>query len=217
MVLAGDAGKITSEQKEFIQQAFDSNERMISLVNGLLNVSRIDAGRISIDPKPTDLIKLSETIINELKPLITASNLNFYFNKSKGLPIANIDSELISQVIANLLSNAIKYTPAKGRVDYNIEVKNKEFIFTVKDNGFGIPKNQQAKIFQKFFRAENVVAKDTEGTGLGLYVAKSVVELSGGKISFQSTENKGSTFWFTLPLSGSKKIVGEKKLEKSKV
>jgi len=217
MLLNGDAGKINGEQTEYLQQAFDSNERMITLVNSLLNISRIEAGRLALDPKPTDFIALSKIIVQELTPSIKARNLNFKFIKPNSLPKVNVDSELISQVIKNLLSNSIKYTPARGQIDYKIEIKGKDIVFTVKDTGMGIPKNQQYKLFQKFFRADNVAAKDTEGTGLGLYVAKSVVELSGGQIDFESVENKGTTFWFSLPLTGSKKIKGERKLEKIKI
>jgi len=214
MVLGGDAGKINEEQKELLQQASESNERMINLVNGLLNVSRIESGRLTLEPKLTDLVKLSKTVISEVNPIIKAHNQKLNFLASKDIPKVNIDPKLISQVIANLLSNASKYTPARGKIDFNIQVKDKDIIFTVKDNGMGIPQSQQNKIFEKFFRADNVVSTDTEGTGLGLYVAKAVVEASGGNIGFNSTEKKGSTFWFRLPLSGSKGIKGEKSLEK---
>ena len=217
MLLAGDAGKINKEQEDFLHQAYDSNERMIALVNGLLNVSRIEAGRLSIEPKVTDIIQLSQTVIGELMPLIQKNKIKFKFLKSGKLPLIKVDSELISQVIMNLLSNAIKYTPAGGKVDYKVELLKNEIKFIVKDTGLGIPNNQQKRIFERFFRADNVIVKDTEGTGLGLYVAKSVVELSGGKIDFVSRENKGSTFWFTLPLTGSKRVKGEVKLEKTKI
>lgn len=217
MLLDGDAGKINKEQRDFLQQAFDSNTRMISLVNGLLNVSRLEAGRIAIEPVPTDLVKLCQVIINESKPLISAHHLKFKFTKPAKIDKINIDPKLISQVVANLLSNGIKYTPGKGKVELKISIEKPNIKISVVDSGMGIPRNQQSKLFQKFFRADNAVSKETEGTGLGLYVAKSVVEASGGKIGFNSEENKGSTFWFTLPLSGSKKMKGEKGLEKTRI
>jgi len=213
MVLNGDAGKINSEQKEYLQQAFDSNERMVKLVNDLLNVSRLEMGRLAVQPEPTDLVNLCQALISELKPLFKAHNLNFKFSKPTGLKLINLDPKLISQVIGNFLSNAIKYTQGGGQVELAISLEKEKVKVSVKDSGIGIPKIQQVKIFQKFFRADNVVSRDTEGTGLGLYVAKKVIEVSGGEIGFTSVENKGTTFWFTLPLSGSKKVSGEKSLE----
>ncbi len=213
MVLNGDAGKINEEQKEYLQQAFDSNKRMVKLVNDLLNVSRLEMGRLAVDPTPSDLIKLCQTLVSELTPLINANNLKFKFNKPQKLPQINLDQKLISQVVGNFLSNAIKYSKGGGNIELLIEVLAKDIKVSVKDSGLGIPKNQQNKIFEKFFRADNVTTADTEGTGLGLYVAKKVIEVSGGQIGFSSVENKGSTFWFTLPLSGSKKVSGEKTLE----
>ncbi len=216
MLLEGDAGRITKNQKNYLQQAFDSNERMISLVNDLLNISRIESGRLSLVPKPTDLIELSQTVIDELMPSIRAHNQIFKFIKPKKLPKIKLDTNLIGQVIANLLSNAIKYTHRQGEIVLKIERKDGQVAISVKDQGVGIPQNQQSKVFQKFFRADNVVTLETEGSGLGLYVAKKVVEASGGHIGFVSQEGKGSTFTFTLPLSGSKAIKGEKSLEKIK-
>jgi two-component system sensor histidine kinase VicK len=126
-------------------------------------------------------------------------------------------------VIQNLLANSIKYTPVKGRLKFVITLANVDGVVSAKDkknnilikvsdNGYGIPKNNQAKIFTKLFRADNVRAKDTKGTGLGLYIAKAIVDQSGGKIWFKSKENKGSIFYVTLPLTGMKKKKGTKTL-----
>ena len=104
-------------------------------------------------------------------------------------------------VIQNLLSNAVKYTPEKGKVSIHLSLSDKKnVLLRLCDNGYGIPKNQQDKIFTKLFRADNVIGKDTEGTGLGLYIAKSIVEQAGGKLWFESVENKGTIFYATLPL-----------------
>ena len=124
----------------------------------------------------------------------------------------NLDPKLIRIVIQNLLSNSIKYTPAGGTITLTIEQKTKDVIMSVKDSGLGIPVGQQGNIFTKLFRADNVRQAETDGTGLGLYVAKAVVAGAGGKIWFTSVENKGSTFYFTLPLKGTKTKVGDKGL-----
>ena len=211
MLLNGDAGKLNKEQEEMIQQVFDSGERMIALVNSLLNISRIEAGRVSVNPEPTDLNELINDVVSELKVIAEQAGVKLQ-NKVPKLPVIKIDKKLIREVFVNLLSNAIKYTPAEGQVSVMAETKQDDIIFSFADTGIGVPKAQQAKIFHKFFRAENAVVHETEGSGMGLYVAKNVVELSGGKIWFKSEEDKGSTFFFTLPLEGSKMIEGERTL-----
>lgn len=217
MMIEGDAGKLTKKQLEFLQYAFDSNERMIALVNDLLNVSRLETGQLEIKPEATDLVKMSHSIINELTPIIKANNIKLKFEHQKNIPQIKIDPKLITQVIINLLSNAVKFAPINGKVNYTIGLDGKYMIFKIKDNGFGIPENQQLRVFEKFFRSDISIEKKIEGTGLGLYVAKQIVEISGGKIGFESEEDEGSTFWFTLPLAGSQVHKGVKRLEKVKI
>jgi len=111
----------------------------------------------------------------------------------------DIDEEKIRQAVNNLISNAIKYSKADGgKVDVLAEIKNNEFIFSVKDNGIGVPINAQRRIFEKFFRADNAALSETEGTGLGLHIVKAYIESHGGRVWFESEENKGSTFYFSL-------------------
>lgn len=202
MLLTGDAGKLNKEQSEFVKNIYDSNERMIQLVKDLLDISRIESGRIIIDPTPTDLIKLVNTVIQEVGIKATAKKQKIIFKYVKKLPLVNLDTSLVRNVYLNLLTNAIKYTPEKGKITITIAKKSQNILSTVADNGFGIPKSQQDQTFHKFFRASNAVKKETEGTGLGLYLVKSIVESSGGSIWFQSTEGKGTTFWFSLPIAG---------------
>lgn len=211
MILDGDAGKLTKEQEDLLKQVFESNERMIDLVNKLLNISRIESGRVKVSPVPTDINQLTDSVIKEMTPLIKAKKLRFE-KRMAGLPQIKVDPKLIRQAFDNLLSNAIKYTGEGGKLGLTAEKRKKDILFTVRDEGMGIPKKQQNKIFNKFFRADNAVVKETEGTGMGLYVAKSIVELSGGEIWFKSEEGKGTSFFFTLPLKGSAGKEGEKGL-----
>lgn len=209
MLLAGDAGKLTKEQTEFVKNIEQANTKMIVLVNSLLNISRIESGRIVIDPILTDLKKLVDDELLELDKNIKDKNQKVTFLVDTKLPKINIDPKLITEVYKNLLTNAIKYSPKDGKIEINITHNKKEIISQITDNGIGIPKNSQKRIFERFYRAKNVVKTETEGTGLGLYLAKAIVESSGGKIWFESGENNGTTFWFSLPLEGMKKKTGE--------
>lgn len=213
MLLAGDAGKLNKEQKDYLYEVYKGNNRMIELVNALLNVSRIDLGTFSMDPVPTDLKELAESLIVELTPQWHLKQMNIIKSYDPNLPLVNVDPKLIRIVFQNLLTNAIKYTPEKGTIEFSITKDSRNLKIIVKDNGYGIPKESQSRLFGKLYRADNIREKETDGTGLGLYIVKSIVEGSGGKITFKSAENKGTTFTITLPLSGMPKKEGAQGLK----
>ena len=200
MLLDGDLGGITEEQKNFIEKTYDSNERMIALINDLLSVARIEEGKYLYKPILTDIELVVKFVINSFKEEIKRKKLKFEFKKTeKKLPLVLIDVEKMRLAIQNLFDNAIRYTHPDGKVTVSLKRVKKEIEVSIKDTGVGIPKDQQERVFTKFFRAANVMRMQTDGSGLGLFITKNIIEAHGGKIWFESEENKGSTFHFSLP------------------
>jgi len=207
MLLDGDLGKLKKEQREFLEKTYKSNERMIDLINDLLNVTRIEEGRFLYKPVLTDIETVVQFVVNSYKEVIKRKKLKFEFKKpEKKLPKVMLDVEKMRVAIQNLLDNAIRYTSPGKRVTISLKRVKKEIELLVQDTGMGIPKDQQGRVFSKFFRGANIIRTATEGTGLGLFITKNIIEAHGGKIWFESVENKGSTFHFTIPL---KKELGE--------
>ena len=200
MLLDGDLGEITEEQREFVNKAYRANERMIKLINDLLNVARIEEGRYLYKLSSLSIEPLVRKIVESLKQEAERKKIKLEFKKpKKKLPKLMLDAEKISLAIQNLVENAIKYTPAGGKVTVSLKVENEEVVFSVKDTGVGIPKEQQDRVFSKFFRGANVMRMETEGSGLGLFITKNIIEAHGGRIWFQSKEGKGTTFYFAIP------------------
>ena len=202
LLLNGDAGKLNRQQADLLGDIYQSNKRMIQLDGDLLNISRMETGRIIIDPKPTHLGQLLEEVLKELKAKINSKRQKLVISYHPDLSKINIDPNLIRAVYLNLISNAIKFTPENGEITIIISKKGNNIISQITDSGWGIPKSEQRKVFQKFYRGSNVVKRVFEGTGLGLYLVKSIIDASCGKIWFKSQKDKGTTFWFSLPISG---------------
>lgn len=212
MLMGQEVGALTDKQREYLQNLADANHRMIELVNSLLNVSRIDLGTFAIDPTPIDFASIGKSVLSELEPQVRAKNLAVTVNHDPNLPSVSADPKLVRIIFQNLLSNAVKYTPPRGEVKLSISLAPPNLLITVADTGYGIPAAAQGKIFTKLFRADNIRDKEAEGTGLGLYIVKSIIEVSGGRIEFDSLEGKGTTFRVLMPLSGMTKRAGEKGL-----
>jgi len=201
MMLDGDLGPITEEQRDYIEKTYQSNERMITLINDLLNVTRIEEGRYLYRPVLTDIESLVQFVINTLRDQIKKKEIKFEYKKpKKKLPKVMLDVEKMKLAIQNLLDNAIRYTRPEGRVTVSLRYVKKEIELSVKDTGIGIPKDQQERVFIKFFRGANAIRLETEGSGLGLFIVKNIIEAHGGKIWFESEENVGTTFHFTIPV-----------------
>ncbi len=194
------ADGLNEKQKELLKNVNVSNCKMIRLVNDLLDVARIDQGKLPLVSEEIDLIEMIKEVIENNKNLASSRNVKIKTRSYVQVPKIVGDRKRLLVVLDNLISNSIKYNSKKGRVDVAITPEKERVIICVKDNGVGIPKNQRKNIFSKFFRSDNVIKNQTEGTGLGLYIAKNIVLQSGGDMWFDSEEGEGSTFCFSLPL-----------------
>lgn len=212
MVLEEEVGPLNPKQKEYLKNLHDANRRMVELVNSLLNVSRIDLGAFAVEPSAIDFSQVADAVLLELAPQIKLKRQRLDKEYDPATPEINADPKLIQIVFQNLLSNAVKYTPPGGALSLAIKKEGENVLIRVTDTGYGIPAADQGKIFTKLFRADNVKDKESEGTGLGLYIVKAVVETAGGRIWFDSLEGRGTTFFITLPLTGMTKREGVKGL-----
>lgn len=200
MVLDGDAGAINDEQKDLLTKGFISNERMIRLVNDLLNVSRIEEGRYGFNFEELTMSQICDPLVEGMEDLFKKNEIIIDYIKANEDYKVYVDRERIRIVLQNLLENAVKYTQRNGRIVLTVKKVADKIKVSVKDNGVGIPKKDQEKLFTKFFRAQNVVRIQTDGTGLGLFIAKNIIDKHNGEIGYVSEEGKGSEFYFTIPI-----------------
>jgi len=199
MVLEGDVGRITPQQKEMLDQAFGSAQRMVYLIADLLNVSRLKTGKFVIDSVPTDLSTVVESEVGQLVQTAKARGLTLTYEKPASFPVLQLDETKTRQVIMNFVDNAIYYTPHGGHIQVILTADDQKVEFKVVDDGLGVPKAEQPHLFTKFYRAGNAKKARPDGTGLGLFMAKKVIVSQGGALIFASEEGKGSTFGFTFP------------------
>lgn len=204
MFLDGDIGQVSETQSEFLQKTYESNERMINLVNDLLNVTRIEEGKFLQKMQKCDIADLLQEAVKPVEDIARKKNLRFSLVlPDKKAPRLDVDKEKIILALRNLLENAVNYTKS-GEIILTGEYSavQKELLIKIQDTGIGIPENQKARIFSRFFRGNVALKTETEGTGLGLFIAKNIIEAHNGKIWFDSEEGHGATFYFTLPVNG---------------
>jgi signal transduction histidine kinase len=200
LLMSGRLGKIEKAQIEYFRILKENSGRMGELVSDLLTVSRLETATLPLKKEEISLENLINKLISEFQPFAKASNVKVEFKSPKDLPRILTDPFQVSLVIENLLDNATRYIKESGRVKIILEKRAKNLYFEIEDNGVGIPKKDQKYIFQKFFRSENILRYQTQGSGLGLYISKAIIGKLGGKIGFRSREGEGSTFYFTLPI-----------------
>ncbi|MBE3138210.1 MAG: PAS domain-containing protein [Actinobacteria bacterium] len=208
--------KLTGTQKEYINEISNANRRLIDIVDTLLNISRIEMGIFFMNPAPVDIIDFLKNVIKNSRINLEEKNLIMQQEYHQLEHILLIDKLLLNMVFSNLLTNAIRYTSSGGTISVkSLEVKKDDkindkiikedgLLVSVSDNGCGIPADQQNKIFTKFFRSDNARSEYTDGTGLGLYIVKSILDHMGGEVWFLSKEKEGTTFSFTIPFSKTK-------------
>jgi len=210
MLNGGYAGALMEKQERYLATIYSNVQRMISLVDALLNASRLELGAFVIKKKPINMRGEIESAIRDLAFKIKDKGLKLHKAFPKNIPIILADPEMTQVLLVNLVSNAVKYTPRGGSISIGLRKKDDSVVVEVADTGMGIPEEQQSKVFTKFFRADNAVSQKIDGTGLGLYIVKTIVEKMGGKIWFKSPafvnktatgaeKRTGTTFYVVLP------------------
>jgi two-component system, sensor histidine kinase and response regulator len=197
--LAADE-EVPPDTLSYIQDARESADRLITLVNDLLDISRLEQGRLTITPQEIRLGALTKGILDEVSPLIQEKGHRLAGTWDDSIPPVLVDQQLMRQALLNLVSNAIKYTPPNGEITIEISREGSHLRWSIHDSGIGIPKEALPRLFEKFYRAENALTVETEGTGLGLYLVRLILEQFAGRMWCESEEGKGTTFHITLPL-----------------
>ncbi len=198
LIMDGSVGPITENEKKYIKKAFFSAQKMVYLITDLLNVSRLQTGRFVIENKPTDLATMVEQELEQVEDQAASKQISLTYHKPPNCPMLNLDETKIRQVVMNFLDNAVYYTPKGGKVVVELQITPQTVNYLVTDTGIGVPKEMQPNLFGKFYRAENARKVRPDGTGLGLFMAKKVIDAQGGAIIFGSTEGQGSTFGFSF-------------------
>ncbi len=199
MLIKGEVGPVAIEQKVLLMKSYETNERLIRLVNEMLHATKIDSGMLLLRKSSTQLLDLLDSVLYEILPSASKAQVSIRFEeRDDTLPPLMVDPEKMRAVFQNLLENAVKYSRPGGEVGIFASRTRDTVQFAIKDHGIGIPISEQAHIFTRFFRAENARKVDPNGTGLGLYIVKNVIEMHGGTIRLESREGEGTTIYFTL-------------------
>jgi signal transduction histidine kinase len=197
--LAMQEADVPDSAGSYMKDALGASQRLIQLVNDLLDVSRLESGRMKATPQLVELVGLTRTVLDDLKLQFEEKDHRLTMETSGDLLEVFADPQLLRQVVLNLTSNAIKYSPSRGSISVRLTREQDLVRWQIKDTGIGIPKESQRHLFEKFYRADNVAALETDGTGLGLYLVRLIVEQIGGRVGCESEEGQGATFYFTVP------------------
>lgn len=213
LVLDGDFGELNKDQADYIREAYEAGNRMGELINALLNVSRLDVGSVMITPKDNvDIRQVIKQTLSDIEKKLIQKRIHVNVSIDDKVRPLRLDEHIMGIILTNLLTNAVKYSLDGSQVSIGVDCDDQNMIISVADQGCGIPKSDQDKIFKKMYRAENAIKNEPDGTGLGLYIIREILDKVDGSIVFKSVENKGSTFTVRIPLSGMKASSGAKQL-----
>jgi len=199
LVLEGDAGEVTEEQRQFLSVVERNSQRLLRLVGDLLLIAQIEAGKLTLQYGVVDLAKLARDCVEAARPRADEKGVDLVLDTGP-VPALSGDRVRLAQLLDNLVSNAIKFTPEGGRVTVGLAREDGHALLAVSDTGIGIPPDEQARLFERFFRTSGATKRAIQGTGLGLAITKAIAEAHGGEISLESAENVGTTFRIVLPL-----------------
>lgn len=198
-VLDGNYGELNKSQKEILTKTYKTNDKIIKLVRDLLDIAQIEEGKYLRKLTLASIESVIRSVLESRKQEIMNKKLKVEFRREE-IQNVMIDVEKMNIVFKNIIDNAIRYTNVGGKINIVMEKKEKEIEIRVEDNGIGIPESEQDRVFTKFFRGSNVMRIDTEGTGLGLYIARNIIEAHGGRVWFESKENEGTVVYIIIPI-----------------
>ena len=201
LILDGDAGEINDIQREFLSIVKENSDRLVDLINDMLDISRIESGRVHLRIEPLNVAEVVQGAVNTFRAVFAQTGRSVVVRVPSNLPPVAADRDRVGQVLVNLIGNAVKYSPNGGEVEVAARKKDDSVIFSVTDHGLGISAHDRRQLFTKFFRVDSALTREIGGTGLGLSICKTIVEILGGQIGVKSKLGQGSTFWFSLPLA----------------
>jgi len=199
ILMTAHHGPLSERQMDYLNRIFDAGKHLLAMITDLIDVMKLDLNALQLKPEDFDIRKMTKEVGDLLMPQIADNHHTFTMDIQDDVPNAHMDLTRYRQVIMNLLSNAIKFTPDGGKIDLSLEKKDEMYCLKLTDNGIGISKKDQRRIFQDFIQLDSKLHRKHEGTGIGLALTRRLVDLMGGNLTVESKPSQGSTFTVMLP------------------